>query len=129
MGQELEKPERIRPRQVAGITGLTVRAIQAMALRGEIPGAAKLGGSWTFDEAALRNWIKERTTCPQDRRPLNTRTGEAASNGRGSPLQTRNSEKAWQQTLQKLRERASGGTREKRAHLEAMARLQELMRR
>lgn len=59
MGKDLEKPECIRPRQAAGITGLTVRAIQAMALRGELPGAAKLGGSWTFDEATLRTWIAD----------------------------------------------------------------------
>jgi len=53
------KPERIRPRDAAAITGLSLRAVQGMALRGEIPGAAKIGGCWTFDEKTLRTWIAD----------------------------------------------------------------------
>src|SRR5690606_19537578 len=97
------KAERIRLRKAAEILGGNERTVQALALRGDLPGAVKIGGLWTFDEAALRNYIKERTQCPRDRKPLNTPTGEAKSYGRASPLQARNSEKAWQQTLQKLR--------------------------
>jgi hypothetical protein len=48
--------ERVRPASAAAITGLTVRTVQALALRGEIPGAAKLGGSWTFDVKALKRF-------------------------------------------------------------------------
>jgi predicted DNA-binding transcriptional regulator AlpA len=99
--------ERVRPQDAVVITGLSLRTVQALALRGEIPGAAKLGGSWTFDEAALRNWIKERTTCPQDRRHLNTRTGEVIRYGRGSPLQDENIARACELMTRKLRERAS----------------------
>jgi predicted DNA-binding transcriptional regulator AlpA len=36
-------PERIRVRQVVEITGLSVRQIQGMAVRGQIPSAAQLG--------------------------------------------------------------------------------------
>lgn len=96
-------PERIRADRAAIILGIEIRTVQALALRGELPGAAKIGGVWTFEEAALRNHIKERTTCPRDRRPLNTHTGEVASSGHASPLQVRNAEKAWQQTLRELR--------------------------
>lgn len=99
--------ERIRAAKAAAVTGLEIRTVQALALRGEIPGAAKLGGSWTFDEAALRNWIKERIQCPQDRRRLNTRTGGATSYGRGLPLQDENIARACEQMTQRLRERAS----------------------
>lgn len=99
--------ERVRPTDAVAITGLSLRTVQALALRGEIPGAAKLGGSWTFDEAALRNWIRERTQCPQDRRRLNTRTGGATSYGRGLPLQDENIARACEQMTQRLRERAS----------------------
>lgn len=67
MGKDLEKPERIRPPQAASITGLAVRTVQLMALRGEIPGAAKLGGSWTFDEATLRAWVAEQVKKTQFR--------------------------------------------------------------
>lgn len=93
MGKELEKPERIRPRQAAGITGLTVRAIQAMALRGEIPGAAKLGGSWTFDEAKLRAWIAEQVE-----------KNESRAKGLGSRLPSRREEKAMLEARARLRE-------------------------
>lgn len=43
-------PERIRADAVAAITGLSTRAVQSLALRGIIPGAARLGRRWTFDE-------------------------------------------------------------------------------
>lgn len=100
---EADAPERIRLSRAASILGGTQRTVQALAARGQIPGASKVGGLWYFDEAAFRQWIKDKERCPRDRRLLNTPTGEAASYGRASPLQERNSEKAWQQTLQKLR--------------------------
>ena len=98
--------ERIRPHDAAAITGLRIRTVQAMAARGEIPGAAKLGGSWTFDEAALRNWIKERTTCPKDRRRQSTHTGEGIRYGRALPLADVNIERAYEQAMSKLLGRA-----------------------
>lgn len=36
-------PERVHAREVARLTGLSLRAVQAMAAAGRIPGAAKLG--------------------------------------------------------------------------------------
>jgi excisionase family DNA binding protein len=53
-------PERIRIKEAARITRLSTRQIQDMALTGQIPGAAKLGGTWTLNEATLRAWIEER---------------------------------------------------------------------
>jgi hypothetical protein len=49
-----------------------------MALRGEIPKAAKLGRRWTFDIKALRAWIasKERETAPQRGTRMPTAAGE-----------------------------------------------------
>lgn len=41
-------------------TGLPARTVQNLAASGKIPGAAKLGGLWTFDRARLRGWIRER---------------------------------------------------------------------
>lgn len=52
--------ERIRAARAADITGLPVRTVQHMAARGELPGAAKLGKVWTFDERRLRAWLRER---------------------------------------------------------------------
>lgn len=53
------KPERIGASQAAAILGINRRTVQSMALRGELPGAAKIGGLWTFDEAALREWVAD----------------------------------------------------------------------
>lgn len=56
----MTKPERIRSRAAAAITGLPLRSLQGMAARSSIPGAAKLGACWTFNEAKLRQWILEK---------------------------------------------------------------------
>ena len=54
------KPERVRARAASLICGLPVRTVQHLAAQGVIPGAAKLGGQWTFDEVTLRAWIRRR---------------------------------------------------------------------
>ena len=51
--------ERIRSADVARITGLSVRVVQQMAARGEIPPAATLGRVGTFREDAVRQWVLE----------------------------------------------------------------------
>jgi hypothetical protein len=53
-------PERIRASTVARLLSLSVRGVQSMAARGEIPGAAKPGRIWTFDENRLRRWLREK---------------------------------------------------------------------
>lgn len=73
MGSPPLKPERIRANQAAAILGMNKRTSQAMALRGELPGAAKIGGLWTFDEATLRSFIEERVQRPKIRQPAHTR--------------------------------------------------------
>ncbi len=55
-------PERCRIGPALGITGLGQRQMQAMSARGEIPGAAKLGGTWTYDIRKLRQWVREKET-------------------------------------------------------------------
>lgn len=58
-------PERIQSAAAADMTGLKLRQVQSLALRGLIPGAAKLESLWTFDIAKLRRWIthRESETC------------------------------------------------------------------
>lgn len=97
------KMERIRAAAAAGILGVEVRTVQALAARGDLPGAAKIGGLWTFSEAALRTWIRDRSTCRIDLGHPNTPTGAGTLSGHDFPLQAANSEKAYEQTLQKLR--------------------------
>lgn len=101
--QDAIRPERIRVAAAAAILGVEPRTVQALAARGDLPGAAKIGGLWTFDEAALRAWIKERTTCPKDHPRRSTHTGVETRYGRDLPLQVANSVKACAQALQKLR--------------------------
>ena len=52
-------PERIKMARARAVVGLETRVMQRMAEAGEIPGAIKIGGAWTFDEARLRNFLAE----------------------------------------------------------------------
>lgn len=52
--------ERITVEEASPILGLPARTIQQMAARGIIPGAAKFGRRWTFDERKLRAFIRGR---------------------------------------------------------------------
>src|SRR5579871_1628352 len=49
--------ERINVRRVADILGVSIRTVQGMAIRGEIPSAARIRKTWTFRETAVRDWI------------------------------------------------------------------------
>jgi hypothetical protein len=63
--KDTARPERIKMAEAAPIPGLSVRTVQAMAARGELPGAARIGQQWTLNEAKLREFIadKERETA------------------------------------------------------------------
>jgi excisionase family DNA binding protein len=58
------KIERVKIERAGQILGLPPRTVQKMAQRGELPGAAKLGRRWTFNEDKLRSYVrhKERET-------------------------------------------------------------------
>lgn len=49
---------RIRTLEAAEMLGLTARGVQAMAAKGQLPGAAKIGKVWTFDKDKLRRFIE-----------------------------------------------------------------------
>ena len=55
-------------------TGLSRRTVQAMASRGQIPGAAKFGKLWTFDRMKLARWIRDK-----ERECLNQATSTSAA--------------------------------------------------
>ena len=59
-------------------SGLSRRTIQAMAARGQIPGAAKLGSTWTFDKLKLARWIKHREDACQTTSIKETASGMRA---------------------------------------------------
>jgi hypothetical protein len=40
--------------------GVSQRSVQGLARRGELPGAARIGGVWTFDAAGLTAFVTQR---------------------------------------------------------------------
>ena len=102
--------ERITIEELAGLLGVPIRTVQAMAARGEIPSAAKFGRRWTFDEARIRVWIKDREgeICRERAKTDATSIGEAASGGHGSRSMGPSVEGAYERTMRWLR---SGGLR------------------
>jgi hypothetical protein len=63
--------ERITIEAAQPLIGLPIRTVQAMAAKGEIPGAAKMRRRWTFDRVKLEGWIvqKEQETWQNAQRP------------------------------------------------------------
>lgn len=53
---------RIRTREAAEMLGLSPRGVQALAARGQLPGAAKIGTLWTFDPDKLRRFVETKET-------------------------------------------------------------------
>lgn len=100
--KERPKPERIGTADAAAILGRTPRCVQALALRGKLPDAAKIGGGWSFTESALRNYIREQTACPPDQKRQNTPIGGMGRYGPGSPLADVNIERAYEQAMSNL---------------------------
>jgi excisionase family DNA binding protein len=95
--------ERIRAHVAAGILGVEVRTVQALAARGDLPGAAKIGGLWTFDEAALRQWIKEREAKPDLRKPSQKLTSTKWHTGGRTSLDAARTKEAYEAMLARLR--------------------------
>jgi excisionase family DNA binding protein len=123
--------ERIRANEAAAILGIQLRTVQAMAARGELPGAAKIGGSWTFNEAVLREWVRQEVE----------KTKARAQNVRGQRALDRDSiHLEYERAFRKLRgkpplsdkdlvdevkrERARRAQREERARLRKLAELE-----
>ena len=90
------------------ILGLKRRNIQAMAARGEIPGAAKLGHLWTFNVAQLRRYVTERQRqCSNGKRQRDA-FGVVVPFGVASISTAARSEDRFKQATRKLRHSAEG---------------------
>jgi Helix-turn-helix domain len=99
-------PRRVRPTMVAQMTSLSVRKVQEMAAAGQIPGAAKIGGVWTFDPDKVLAWTehKKRLTCRASRE---TYTDAATSGGAASRLPAPSIDAAYSRLIQGKRRGAS----------------------
>jgi hypothetical protein len=51
---------RIQSAAAARILGVSQRSVQGLALRRELPGAARIGGVWTFDADRLAAFVTQR---------------------------------------------------------------------
>ncbi|BAL75964.1 hypothetical protein S23_27520 [Bradyrhizobium cosmicum] len=106
MSQPLAR-QRIKVADAVALLGLEARTIRDMAQRGEIPGAAKPRGVWTFDLALLEDYQRrcEETACQRaaDLRPRPAVSGVVTSSTAASRSVARTSNGHYGQTIQKLR--------------------------
>jgi predicted DNA-binding transcriptional regulator AlpA len=96
--------ERVRAGDVRRMTSLSIRQIQDMAAKGDIPGAVKLGGVWTFDPSRVRAWIREKERCLAN---PETSTNARISGGVGSASTDESIEAAYEQLIRGKRHAAS----------------------
>jgi hypothetical protein len=77
------KAERGGIDEAVAILGLKKRTVESMALRGQLPGAAKLAHRWTFDLELLRTYVRDevKRQCAE-----NTRKHQRAASGVAIPF-------------------------------------------
>jgi hypothetical protein len=106
-------PERKRCKMSGAVSRLAEepRTIRDMAARGEIPGAAKMRGVWSFDIALLDAFVsdKERQTwqSASHARPLRDVSGGTVSSMGAYRPQAATSNGHYGQTIQRLRQAAA----------------------
>lgn len=102
---KLAKPERVKSDVVASITGYSIRQVQELAALGKIPSAAKPGAEWTFNEKAVRQWMRVKEREIECR---TTSTNVRAFGTRASKFKVKTNEQAYEQVL-KLRLASGSG--------------------
>ena len=113
------KPKERRPDRRCQMDGAlerlggSARTIRDMAAAGQIPGAAKFRGVWSFDIALLDAYVaeKEREACLSSARRQRVATGVKAPSGVEFKPAARITDGHYAQTIQKLRSAAARGSR------------------
>ena|SRR4249919_378889 len=95
-------PERVGISEASLIAGIPKRTLQAFAAAGDVPGAGKPKGRWTFDVEMLRRWVR----TVNGKTPCRTYTSAGASTGRVSRSQGRNIEEAYERLFSPTRSAA-----------------------
>lgn len=101
-------PERGTKYDAASILGIRPRTVTELALLRKLPGAARIGGQWTFDLAKLRQYVadKEREACRNDE-PQKAASGAKACFGGAHRSAAATSNGRYAQTTRKLRDLAA----------------------
>jgi excisionase family DNA binding protein len=101
------KVERVKIERAGQILGLQPRTVQKMAQRGELPGAAKLGRRWTFNEDKLRGFVrhKERETWHAQKHQPDV-TGVRTFSGAAPKSKAAKSDGRYTRIIQRLRDSA-----------------------
>ncbi|MFY9955709.1 hypothetical protein [Bradyrhizobium sp.] len=96
------KRERVTIELAVTIIGLPARTVQGMSQRGEIPGAAKFGRRWTYNEDKLYAYVrnKERESWQKRNRKSRAAIGKTASFISGSRLTASDSEARYTRAIQ-----------------------------
>src|SRR5262245_11243212 len=104
--------ERGSANEAAEILGVPVRTVRAHASRGELPGAGKIGGRWTFDLIKLRQYVRRREveSCQQSARPQRVPSGAAVFSGGGRRSVAGTLNGRYAQVIQRLRNGAARKT-------------------
>src|SRR4051794_3157957 len=99
---------RVKIARAVSILGLEPRTVRDMALRGEIPGAAKPRGIWTFDLALLEKYNREREAAVcQNARHLKAVSGGTACSMAAFRPGAATTSGHYEQTIQRLHEAAA----------------------
>jgi hypothetical protein len=104
--------KRVKIAQAVSILGLEARTVRDMASAGEIPGAAKPRGIWTFDAALLDQFNQEREiaacrSAAGGRKPQKAVSGGTACSTAGYRPGAATSNGHYEQTILKLRRAAA----------------------
>jgi excisionase family DNA binding protein len=104
---ESGKVERVKIERAAQILGLQPRTVQKMAQRGELPGAARFGRLWTFNEDKLRGFVrhKERETWHAQKHQPDV-TGARTFSGAAPKSKAAKSDGRYTRIIQQLRDSA-----------------------
>ena len=84
------------------------RTVRQLALRAELPGAAKIGRRWTFNLVRLREYVKQKEmeSCQGAKHPRG-RSGAVRSSGGGFKPKVATSDGRYARTIQSLRSRGA----------------------
>jgi hypothetical protein len=105
------KADRITIERAGEILGLATRTIQAMSTRGEIPGAAKFGRRWTYNEEKLHGYVRNQERAIWQGRPKPSprlgAIGKTTFSTGASKSTAEKSEDRYTQVIQRLRDSAA----------------------